>query len=366
MLTVDCPEFQTTLIDRDEERSNPDLSIGTDRQYYCKNLKHPGAFSDIITQSRVMMDLFRYTESIADSTEPVLITGETGVGKELFSRAIYLAGDSKGSFIAVNVAGIDDLSFSDTLFGHRKGAFTGALDSRQGLLQQAQNGTLLLDEVGDLSQNSQIKLLRLIDNGEYYPLGLDTPVKSNARIIAASNRNLGLLVKSGHFRKDLYYRLSTHVVGIPPLRERKEDISLLFEHFVQKTSREYNYPVLSWSPGFIYMLKSYPFPGNVRELRAMTVDATHRSQSGLFYMEAIQNKIKSASEYITKKPKKSSLANETMFSCDLPLPSLKQIKKQLIGEALKRTEGNQSLAACMLGISRQALNKRLCNGQWLN
>ncbi|MCD6396582.1 MAG: sigma-54-dependent Fis family transcriptional regulator [Spirochaetaceae bacterium] len=353
MQIVDCPEFHTTLIDRDKEKSNPNLPMGTDRQYYCKDLKHPGAFSDMITKSRVMMDLFRYTEAIADSIEPVLVCGETGVGKELFSRAIYLAGYFKGNFVAANVAGIDDMSFTDTLFGHKKGAFTGAMDSRQGLLHQAQNGTLLLDEVGDLSHNSQIKLLRLIDNGEYYPLGSDTPVKSNARIIAASNRNLTYLVGSGQFRKDLYYRLSTHSVDIPPLRERREDILPLFEYYVRTVSQKYNYPELSWPSGLTSMLTSYSYPGNVRELRAMIVDAVIRSSSGLLYVEAMQNKIKPVSL-------------ESMFSCNLPLPSLKQIKKELIGEALKRTNGNQSLAACMLGISRQALSKRLCRNQLMN
>ena len=171
------------------ERENRKL-----RSYLLTNQeKHPEAFSNIITNNKKMHKLFAYAELIADSTEPVLIIGETGVGKELFAEAIHSAGKNKGEFVAVNVAGIDDLTFSDTLFGHRKGAYTGAMEARQGLLQQAKGGTILLDEIGDLSKESQVKLLRLIDNGEYYALGSDVPRKSEARIIAITNKNNGFL-----------------------------------------------------------------------------------------------------------------------------------------------------------------------------
>ena len=216
------------------------------RSYLLTNqLKHPEVFSNIITGNKQMQQLFSYAELIADSSEPVLITGETGVGKELFANAIHSAGNNKGEYIAVNVAGIDDLTFSDTLFGHRKGAYTGAMDARQGLLQQAKGGTILLDEIGDLSKESQVKLLRLIDNGEYYALGSDIPQKSDARIIAITNRNMEEMVECGAFRRDLFYRLDTHSITIPPLRERREDLSLLVDHFLIDTGIPYTSEIIS-------------------------------------------------------------------------------------------------------------------------
>jgi len=202
------------------------------RYLTAPNLEHPKAFAGILTVNQQMRQLFAYAELVADTEEPVLITGETGVGKELFARAIHKAGNLTGPFLAVNVAGIDDLAFSDTLFGHKKGAFTGALESRTGLLEQAKGGTILLDEIGDLSAESQVKLLRLIDNGEYYTLGSDLKRKADVRIIAATNKELKSGKNEEGFRTDLYYRLNTHAFHVPPLRQRVDDIPLLINHFL--------------------------------------------------------------------------------------------------------------------------------------
>jgi len=154
----------------------------------------------------------------------VLITGETGVGKELVAKALYRLSGRKGEFVPVNVAGLDDNVFADTLFGHRKGAFTGADQARSGLVEQATGGTLFLDEIGDLSAASQVKLLRLLQDGEYFPLGSDVAKRSDARVVVATNQDLQHLQDPGRFRKDLYYRLCAHHVHIPPLRERCEDL----------------------------------------------------------------------------------------------------------------------------------------------
>ncbi len=171
------------------------------------NLKHPELFAPIITQNPHMFSIFRYIESIAVTSHPVLITGETGVGKELITRAIHQLSNRKGDFIAINVAGLDDTTFSDTLFGHKRGAFTGADRSRVGLIEKAANGTLFLDEIGDLAPTSQVKLLRLLQEREYYALGADVPSSTNARILVATNRDLLTLQETGTFREDLYYRL---------------------------------------------------------------------------------------------------------------------------------------------------------------
>ncbi|MGW8193196.1 MAG: sigma-54-dependent transcriptional regulator, partial [Desulforhopalus sp.] len=197
-------------------------------------LKNPEIFKEIITNSAKMLLLFNYAESIAKTSQPVLVRGETGTGKELIARAIHKLSGLPGEFVAINVAGLDDNVFSDTLFGHVRGAFTGADTNRLGLIERAANGTLFLDEIGDLSASSQIKLLRLLQEKEYMPLGQDTNRKSSARIIASTHVDLWELQQKELFRQDLHYRLRTHRIFLPPLRERKEDLTILVEHFVQR------------------------------------------------------------------------------------------------------------------------------------
>ncbi len=200
-------------------------------------LENPDAFSRIVTNNRRMRSLFQYIETIAKSPQPVLITGETGVGKELMARAVHALSLRHGRFVTVNAAGIDDNAFSDTLFGHGKGAFTGADQMRKGLVEEAAGGTLLLDEIGDLGADSQVKLLGLVQEREYFPLGSDLPKMTDARIIGATNHDLQALRESCRFRKDLYYRLRAHHLHIPPLRERLDDLPLLVDHFLEKAAR---------------------------------------------------------------------------------------------------------------------------------
>src|SRR5262245_7400045 len=195
------------------------------------------AFAEIITQSQAMFAIFRYLEAIALSPQPVLITGETGTGKELVARALPRLSARPGALVAVNVAGLDDTMFSDTLFGHTRGAFTGADQTRDGLLTTTAEGTLFLDEIGDLSVASQVKLLRLLQDGTFYPLGADRPRQSRARIVCATNADVAQRVSAGTFRKDLYYRLRTHHLHLPPLRARRGDLPLLAHPFVEEAAR---------------------------------------------------------------------------------------------------------------------------------
>ncbi|MBI9104971.1 MAG: sigma-54-dependent Fis family transcriptional regulator [Spirochaetales bacterium] len=323
------------------------------RCFHKSQLKKPEVFSEIITKNVKMQHLFSYIELIAESVEPVLITGETGVGKELLARAIHSAGNYSGDFVAVNVAGLDDLAFSDTLFGHKKGAFTGASESRHGLLQKAEGGTILLDEIGDLSRESQVKLLRLIDRNDYYTLGSDILRKSEARIIAVTNRNIGELVENGAFRRDLFYRLDTHSLSVPPLRERLEDLPLLVNHFLEDNNR-------SDIDGLLPLLQAYSFPGNVRELRSLIIDSERRSSQGEDLLEIIRTKLDSSLNL----PFNAGTDNENIslvFSGLHLLPTIKEAGEALVLEALRRTHGNQSSAAGLLGISKQALNKRITN-----
>ncbi len=329
------------------------------QHFFSDKLEHPEAFEEIITNSTDMKSIFQYIEVIAPSPEPVLITGETGVGKELIAKAIHKLSDREGNFVAVNIAGLDDSIFSDTLFGHEKGAFTDAHQARGGMIEQASGGTLFLDEIGELSISSQVKLLRLLQDNEYYPLGSDILKYSDARIVVATNHELERLLESGQFRKDLYHRICVHQVYVPPLSERLEDIPLLVDYFLEKASEKLqkNKPT---PPNELFpLLQSYSFPGNIRELQAMIFNAVSTHKSRILSLETFQSVIFKQGNL--KKSDFSRFADETesLVSFSKQLPTLKQVDQLLIKEAMERANGNQSLAARMLGITRQALNNRL-------
>jgi DNA-binding NtrC family response regulator len=325
-------------------------------------LGQPEAFVNIITSSKKMFSIFQYIESIAQTAQPVLIRGETGVGKELVARTLHNLSGLQGQFVAVNVAGLDDNVFADTLFGHVKGAFTGAERERAGLIEQASGGTLFLDEIGDLSPGSQVKLLRLLQEGEYLPLGQDEPNRTDVRIVASTNVDLWERQKAGVFRKDLNYRLSTHRIYIPPLRERRDDIPLLADHFLSAAARELNKKSPTLPKELFDLLKLYPFPGNVRELQAIIFDAVSRHKSGVLSLEVFRAHI--AKHQRREKGLVPDLvapeeADSRTVSFGENLPTIKQATDLLVAEALKRSGGNQSIAAGLLGISQQALSKRL-------
>ncbi len=310
-------------------------------------IKNPKAFEHIITQDKKMHSIFRYLEAVGPSSQPVLILGETGVGKELIGTSIHTLSQRKGNFIVVNVAGLDDNVFSDTLFGHISGAFTGADKPRQGLIEQAAGGTLLLDEIGDLALTSQIKLLRLLQEGEYLPLGSDKIRHSDARIIASTNLDLWALEKKGVFRKDLIYRLSTHTLTIPPLRERLVDLPLLLDRFICQAADELDKPIPDIPKILIEQMEAYPFKGNIRELKSMVYDAVSRYRKGPITSDLFKS---------LNVHKPDTDENENVPSS---LPTLKEASRDLVEKAMKQTGGNQSAAAEILGISQQALSKRL-------
>lgn len=325
-------------------------------------LEHPEAFTEIVTNSPMMRSVFQYIEAISSSPQPVLISGETGVGKELVAKAIHQLSQRKGMFVPVNVAGVDDNVFADTLFGHRKGAFTGADQARSGLVEQASGGTLFLDEIGDLSPASQVKLLRLLQEGEYFPLGSDVSKRSDARVVVATNQDIQALQESGKFRKDLYYRLCAHPIHIAPLRERREDLPILVDHFLKKASETLGKKKPTPPSELLTLLSTYPFPGNVRELQSMILDAVSSYKSGKLSMDAFKSYI------YRKQPSLDINSKQFLQGKNMPvsfleqLPTLKRTEQLLISEAIKRASGNQAIAAQMLGISRQALNKRLKRG----
>jgi len=330
-----------------------------EQQLFTGRLEHPDAFSALVGASRKMQTVFQYCEVIGCSRQPVLITGETGTGKELLARSVHTLSGVVGKFVPVNVAGLDDNLFTDTLFGHRKGAFTGAEEARKGLIESAAAGTLFLDEIGDLSEAAQVKLLRLIQEQEYYPVGSDIPMRSTARIIASTNKDVSALVKQGRFRNDLYYRICAHRIVIPPLRERPEDIPLLVEHFLRTTARKLGKRRPSPSPQLMPLLCAYSFPGNVRELEAMIYDAVARHQSGVLSLASFREVICRESTAASQPQPDSDEADVFSLPCSGNFPTLKEAENRLVSEALRRAGGNQGTAAALLGISRSALNKRL-------
>ena len=302
-------------------------------------------FSGIITKNPVMAGLFHYIESIAASGQPVLILGETGSGKELFAKAIHDASGVSGEFVAIDVSGLDDTLFSDTLFGHKKGAYTGADKNRPGLIEKAGQGTIFLDEIGDLNSSSQVKLLRLLQEGIYYPLGDDLPQKCRARIITATNKKLNMLSQNeNEFRRDLYYRLSTPLIQVPPLRERKEDIPLLVYHFLEKYSQETTKKIDSVDKTTLDHLKAYPWPGNVRELENAVERAVVLSKSRTLTLKDF--------DFLKPGP-------DSSFSPLVETLTLQDMEKRHIETVLRNNDWNISRSADILGVSRATLHRMI-------
>jgi two-component system nitrogen regulation response regulator GlnG len=319
-------------------------------------LKTPEVFKEFVTQNQTLLGVFAYIEAVAPSRQPVLITGETGTGKELVARALHAASGRGGAFVPVNISGLSETLIDDELFGHCKGGYTGAINDRAGMIEKAARGTLFLDEIGDLSLALQVKLLRLIQEECFQAIGCDTVQNMSARVVVATNRTIEEMVRNGTFRKDLFFRLNTHRIQLPPLRDRKEDIPYLLEKFLGKAAEELGKKIPALPPQIYTLLASYDFPGNVRELRGMAFDAMSRYVSGTLSMQAFREKIGRDDAHAAKdRPRES----ENAFTYTGPLPTLKEAQELLIKEALKIADGNQTIAAGILGMSRRALNNRL-------
>ena len=311
--------------------------------------RNPVAFTEFITQDEHVWRLFLYLEAVAVLSDPVLVTGETGVGKELVARGIHAQSGRSGKFVSVNLGGVDDHVFSDTLFGHRKGAYTGAEARRDGLVAQAAEGTLFFDEIGEMPMESQARLLRLLDTGEYFPLGTDTPAYSQARIVCATNRNLSEAVSAGEFRRDLYYRIATHHVAIPPLRDRPGDIRLIAKDVIHRESERLGRTTAYVPEQVMANLAQLPLPGNVRELHQVIL-------RGLITEDwdgAIDPS--KADGSAAEKPSPSGLPLVT-FGDVLPAPET--LVDLLLLEADRRHPNSRSAAAAAIDLSPQAFANR--------
>ena len=303
--------------------------------------------SEIVGQSAALRRVLDVATQAAPSTATVLILGESGTGKELIARYIHTkSARSEGPFVAVNCAAIPETILEAELFGHERGAFTGAVGKREGRFARARGGTLFLDEIGELSPAVQVKILRVLQEGEYEPIGGNT-TKSDVRIVAATNRDLGAEVEAGRFREDLYYRLNVISVTAPPLRARREDIPLLVDHFLGVYCQKNGRPRLTVLPEVMSKLMDHSWPGNVRELENVIERAAVLCRADALALTDLPEAIAEASS-----PAPSSLT----FPIGTPLD---EVEHRLIHETLKHTSGDKSLAAQLLGISTRTIYRKL-------
>jgi two-component system response regulator AtoC len=308
-------------------------------------LREKYSYKGIIGKSKEMLKLFELIEKIKDVDVNVLITGESGTGKGLVARAIHYSGKySRERFVEINCAAIPEGLLESELFGHKKGAFTGADRDKTGKLEYAGKGTILLDEIGDMSLNLQSKLLRVIEQKEFSPVGSNEIIKLEARIIAATNKNLLELIENNNFRLDLYYRLNVININLSPLRSRREDLPLLFEHFIKLYNKKFGKNVRKLSSEAERMLLSYSYPGNVRELSNIIERAVLLSEDGDIKEDFIPNEVK---------------INSIIDLDNLYGLSLKSIEKKVIEAALKINQGKRNETARMLGISERGLRNKI-------
>ncbi len=289
---------------------------------------------------------------VGRSESTVVITGESGTGKELVARAIHqVSRRAEKPFVSVNCGALAEGLLESELFGHRKGSFTGAFADRKGLFEAAAGGTLFLDEITETSPGMQVKLLRALQEKEVVPVGDTRPVKVDVRVLAASNRDLAAAIREGRFREDLFYRLNVISIQVPPLRERREDIPLLVEHFLRSGGARYGFTAPSITPGALELLLHHPFPGNVRELENLVERGLALSRDGILSEEALPDEVRESRW--TPPP-----ADAAGGKVDLD-HLLERYEKALIEQALGRSGGNRTRAAGLLGVSFRSLRYRL-------
>ncbi len=316
----------------------------------------------IVGQSAAMQTVFKLVGRVAGSDAPVMITGESGTGKELVARAIHHHSQrSTKTYVAINCAAIPEQLLESELFGHEKGAFTGATGQRIGRFEQCDGGTLFLDEIGDMPLPLQGKILRVLQDGEIVRVGGNQSVRTDVRIVAATNRNLETEVTEKRFREDLFYRLNVVRIQLPPLRQRIEDIRLLAEHFVQKVAIEQRLPKLKLSEEAVRVLEAHTWPGNVRELENTIQRACVLSTSDLLMPKDIplgQMSVEPAAGSVTTKEEAIEILIRAA-QADSTVELLPWLEREFTVHAMRQTAGNQVRAAKLLGITRSTLRKRL-------
>lgn len=318
-----------------------------------------GTTGRLIGKSSVMLQVFDLAMKLAKSTATVLIGGESGTGKEMIARTIHdLSPRAQRPFVPVNCGAIPEDLLESELFGHTRGAFTGAGSARQGRFQLAHGGTLFLDEVGEMSPKLQVKLLRVLQEQEFEPVGSDKSIRVDVRVIAATNRDLQVAVKEGRFRGDLFYRLHVLPLHLPPLRERHDDIATLLAHFLRLHSRKKDRIVDKIEPDALSCLQQYSWPGNVRELENLVERLVVLNDDGVIRILDLPDYVR---DYTESSRKEKSL----LPSLSLPVEGvdldglLQELENDFILQALSRTRGNKTLAAELLRVNRTTLIERM-------
>ena len=331
--------------------------VGLERNYLrikesflSKTLSQPEAFNNILTCEPALLDQFRYFEAVAPSPEPILIQGESGTGKDEFAKSAHQLCCPDAPFINVNLAGISASAFELQLFGQIKTLDNGQVSAQAGVLHQVQSGLLYLNEIGDLPIEAQAKLVDVIEHKQYYPIGSDKAYPVLCKIITSTQHDLLALSKAGKFRNDLLYRLRSHTIKLPPLRQRRLDLFMLINHFITLAADEMSLPRPDQPSTLASQIADYEFPGNLHELKGMVFDAVSRS-------DGIQLNISPFMEAINLSKVTAEDSDQLVFPKELP--TLAQMGDALINEAMSRTANSQTAAARMLGISQSALSRRL-------
>jgi two-component system, NtrC family, response regulator AtoC len=326
------------------------------RQMYRENhnlrqeVAELSGFDQVAATSPVMAAIYRMLPQVIERATTVLLTGETGTGKETLARCIHHNGPSRsGRFVAVNCGALAENLLESELFGHRKGAFSGAIDDHVGLFEAADGGTVLLDEIGETSLTMQVKLLRVLQEGEVVRVGETEPRKTSARVIAATHRDLEAEVREGRFREDLYYRLSVFPIALPPLRERREDIPLLADHFLQRRVAELGLSTSGFTPEAMDALSVFDWPGNVRELENEIQRALVMAPAeGAIALELLSERIRQGAEAGRNRAQAGTLRQ-----------GIAEVERQMIAAAFAQFAGNKSRVARHLSISRWTLQQKL-------
>ena len=315
-----------------------------------RTLQNSHQFSNIIGSSNPMLAVFRLVEMIAPTSSTVLISGESGTGKELVARAIHFNSPRKDRpFVALNCGALSETLLDSELFGHMRGAFTGADTNKKGLIEVAEKGTIFLDEIGEMSQLVQVKLLRVLQERKFRRLGGTDEVGADIRILAATNRDLAKMVADGQFREDLFYRINVIPLRLPPLRERREDIPLLASHFVAKFAAQMGKPITGISGAAVAMLTGYGWPGNIRELENAMERAVALERTVMILPDSLPETLQAADRVPPASPQPPSEAfPETGFDLETHVQT---IEREYIAEALRRAGGVKVKAAELLGMS---------------
>ncbi len=327
-------------------------------KYIDSELENKYTYNGIIGKSPAMKNVFHMIEKLKDVDTSVVIIGESGTGKELVARAIHFSGKRKnGNFVEINCAAIPEGLLEEELFGHKKGTFTGALTDKQGKFEYANNGTIFLDEIGDMPFKLQSKLLRVLQQKRYTPLGSNIPVELNVRVVAATNRDLKKLVEEGKFRGDLYFRLNVFEIDLPPLREKRQDLPLLYNHFINHYNKEMNKEVVGLSKEAEDCLLNYNYPGNIRELSNIIECAVLLAKDDVIEAEnlpvEVQNKKININDELDLNMG-TSIGTDSLIGL-----TLQEAEKKLIKAALELNNGHKKATATMLGISERGLRYKI-------